>query len=90
LSVNWNVCAAGMVASLPGMWSCPSTWGPAPYLLISEPERGKLSLVIQMLKQITSRKLRSKAHPPAKDAGRVGQAAKNYTQKKGHGFYPCP
>jgi putative transposase len=43
------------------------------HLLISEPERAKLSLVIQMLKQVTSRKLRSKAHPPAKDAGRVGQ-----------------
>jgi putative transposase len=28
------------------------------HLLISEPERGKLSLVIQMLKQITSRKLK--------------------------------
>jgi putative transposase len=28
------------------------------HLLVSEPERGKLSLVIQMLKQITSRKLR--------------------------------
>src|SRR5579871_6939823 len=43
------------------------------HLLISEPERGKLSLVIQMLRQITSRKLRPSAHPPAKDAGRVGQ-----------------
>ena len=30
------------------------------HLLISEPERGKLSLVIQMLKQITSQKLRPK------------------------------
>ena len=30
------------------------------HLLISEPERGELALVIQMLKQITSRKLRSK------------------------------
>jgi putative transposase len=28
------------------------------HLLLSEPERGKLSLVIQMLKQITSRKLK--------------------------------
>jgi putative transposase len=44
------------------------------HLLISEPERGKLSLVIQMLKQITSRKSRT-AHPPAKCAGRVGQPA---------------
>jgi REP element-mobilizing transposase RayT len=42
------------------------------HLLISEPERGKLSLVVQMLKQITSRKLRSKAHPPTKGAGRGG------------------
>lgn len=30
------------------------------HLLISEPERGKLSLVIQMLKQISSQKLRPK------------------------------
>jgi putative transposase len=29
------------------------------HLLISEPERGALSLALQMLKQITSRKLRS-------------------------------
>ncbi len=33
------------------------------HLLISEPERGKLSLVIQMLKQITSRKLKPAADP---------------------------
>ncbi|HET9408095.1 MAG TPA: transposase [Candidatus Sulfotelmatobacter sp.] len=33
------------------------------HLLISEPERGKLSLVIQMLKQVTSRKLKPAAHP---------------------------
>ena len=41
------------------------------HLLISEPERGKLSLVIQMLKQITSRKLKPAADPPA--AGSVGK-----------------
>ena len=35
------------------------------HLLISEPERGKLSLVIQMLKQLTSRKLKPTAGPPA-------------------------
>jgi len=29
------------------------------HLLISEPERGELSLVMQMLKQLTSRKLRT-------------------------------
>jgi len=33
------------------------------HLLIGEPERSKLSVVIQMLKQITSQKLRPK-HPP--------------------------
>lgn len=33
------------------------------HLLLSEPERGKLSLVIQMLKQITSQKLRPKHLP---------------------------
>jgi putative transposase len=33
------------------------------HLLLSEPERGKLSLVIQMLKQITSRKLRPPDQP---------------------------
>jgi putative transposase len=33
------------------------------HLLLSEPERGKLSLVIQMLKQITSRKLRAPHQP---------------------------
>jgi putative transposase len=33
------------------------------HLLISEPERGKLSVVIQMLKQITSRKLRPSGLP---------------------------
>jgi len=33
------------------------------HLLMSEPERGKLSLVIQMLKQITSRKLRPSEQP---------------------------
>jgi len=33
------------------------------HLLTSEPERGKLSLVIQMLKQITSRKLRPSEQP---------------------------
>src|ERR1700722_8795979 len=43
------------------------------HLLISEPERGKLSLVIQMLKQITSRKLKPPAEPPAYSAGRAGQ-----------------
>jgi len=43
------------------------------HLLISEPERGKLSLVIQMLKQITSRKLKPAAGPPADIAGSVGQ-----------------
>jgi putative transposase len=32
------------------------------HLLLSEPERGKLSPVIQMLKQITSRKLKPAAH----------------------------
>jgi putative transposase len=41
------------------------------HLLLSEPERGKLSLVIQMLKQITSRKLRANAHPVAKGATRA-------------------
>jgi putative transposase len=43
------------------------------HLLISEPERGKLSLVIQMLKQITSRKLKPAAGPAINKAGRVGQ-----------------
>ena len=33
------------------------------HLLLSEPERGKLSLVIQMLKQITSRKSKSVDQP---------------------------
>jgi len=33
------------------------------HLLLSEPERGKLSLVIQLLKQITSRKLRPPDQP---------------------------
>jgi putative transposase len=33
------------------------------HLLISEPERGKLSLVIQMLKQITSQKLKPPGQP---------------------------
>ena len=33
------------------------------HLLISEPERGQLSVVIQMLKQITSRKLKKQSHP---------------------------
>ena len=33
------------------------------HLLLSEPERGKLSLVIQMLKQITSRKLKAPDQP---------------------------
>jgi REP element-mobilizing transposase RayT len=39
------------------------------HLLISEPERGKLSLLIQMLKQITSRKLKPAAEPPGDSAG---------------------
>ena len=43
------------------------------HLLISEPERGKLSLVMQMLKQITSRKLKPAANPPADNVGSVGQ-----------------
>ena len=43
------------------------------HLLISEPERGKLSLVIQMLKQITSRTLKPAAHPRAGNAEGVGQ-----------------
>jgi len=38
------------------------------HLLISEPERSKLSVTIQMLKQITSQKLRAKT-PPALLAG---------------------
>jgi putative transposase len=33
------------------------------HLLLSEPERGKLSLVMQMLKQITSRKLKQPGQP---------------------------
>ena len=33
------------------------------HLLLSEPERGKLSLLIQMLKQITSRKLKPPGQP---------------------------
>src|SRR5580765_2696159 len=33
------------------------------HLLISEPERSKLSVVIQILKQITSRQLRPSSHP---------------------------
>ena len=40
------------------------------HLLISEPERGKLSLVIQMLKQITSQKLKPVAYPRAEQAKR--------------------
>jgi len=44
------------------------------HLLISEPERGKLSLVIQMLKQITSRKLKPAAPTPAANVGRVGKS----------------
>jgi putative transposase len=43
------------------------------HLLISEPERGKLSLVIQMLKQITSRKLKPAADPAADNEERPGQ-----------------
>ncbi len=43
------------------------------HLLISEPERGKLSLVIQMLKQLSSRKLKPAVKPPADNAERVGK-----------------
>jgi putative transposase len=55
------------------------------HLLISEPERGKLSLVIQMLKQLTSRKLKPAAHPPADNAGRPGQL-KRFWQVRYYGF----
>ena len=41
------------------------------HLLISEPERRKLSLVIQMLKQLTSRKLKPAAKPPANNVRRA-------------------
>ena len=50
-----------------------------------EPERGRLSLVIQMLKQITSRKLRPAAGLPADDAGSVGQL-KRFWQVRYHDF----
>ena len=58
------------------------------HLLISEPERGTLSLVVQMWKQITSRKLRFVlAHPPAQNAGRVGQPElKRFWQVRYYGF----
>jgi putative transposase len=40
------------------------------HLLVSEPERGKLSVALQMLKQNVSRELREKPRPvPAKNAG---------------------
>jgi len=40
------------------------------HLLVSEPERGKLSTALQMLKQNVSRELREKPRPvPAKNAG---------------------
>jgi len=50
------------------------------HLLISEPERSKLSVVIQMLKQITSQKLRAKdllRFWPAPLALRIGFAAQS-------------
>jgi len=43
------------------------------HLLIGEPERGKLSLVIQMLKQITSRKPKPATEPPADSVEGAGQ-----------------
>jgi len=43
------------------------------HLLISEPERGSLAVAVQILKQITSRKIRALSpHPSAKSAERVG------------------
>ena len=42
------------------------------HLLVSEPERGKLSVAIQMLKQNVSRELRENPRPVAKNATRTG------------------
>src|ERR1700683_2831512 len=44
------------------------------HLLISEPQRAKLSVAIQMLKQITSQKLRAKlvARPTLQEKAREG------------------
>jgi putative transposase len=62
------------------------------HLLISEPERGKLSLVMQMLKQITSRKLKLAADnagggclDQAKRVEGVGQL-KRFWQVRYYGF----
>ena len=55
------------------------------HLLLSEPERGKLSLVIQMLKQITSRKLKPAADRPTRNAERVTQL-KRFWQVRYYGF----
>jgi hypothetical protein len=53
-------------------------------LLVSEPERGKLSVALQMLKQNVSRELREKPRPaPAKNAGtRTGHPAVMETNEK--------
>jgi REP-associated tyrosine transposase len=55
------------------------------HLLISEPKRGKLSLVIQMLKQLTSRKLKPAAGPPADYAEGVGPLQR-FWQVRYYGF----
>jgi putative transposase len=47
------------------------------HLLISEPERGKLSVAIQMLKQNVARQLNEKPRPVAKTATRAGHAREN-------------
>src|SRR5450759_4194083 len=40
-------------------WSCPNTFICRSHLLMSEPERAKLSVALQMLKQNVARRLRS-------------------------------
>jgi hypothetical protein len=58
LSENWSESASGTAATS-GYVVMPEHV----HLLISEPERSKLSVVIQLLKQITSQKLRPKRLP---------------------------
>ena len=58
-NTNWNEFGAGMDAQVAGYVVMPEHV----HLLIGEPERGKLSVAIQMLKQIISRKLRPADQP---------------------------
>ena len=52
------------------------------HLLMSEPERGSLAVVVQMLKQIVSRGLHRKPHPSAKSAERVGHPLPSHPSAK--------